>query len=465
MAYSDIQIIKREIAHLQELSNKGNLSSNDKLMSFNSVIRPALDRLKFDFTVTNGDLFFPIHREPLFRRYNIPAIGKKKKNQFCNYFGIINTKDDNVISCVDDDYVLVTNKEILEYAKLLLCHLYERDGRYSVEICRQTFDKCKSDFDVMPLFEQKNDNFSNLKDVRGVEWTFFLRVSNTYSTNVKKYYAGFANDKGQKVILKDENGVSLTIKNDRNIGNSISRDFFDIIIDKNLGNLNKMQTNFIYLLRDLNSLKIPDIFSVFVFCEDFEIKESVIYVEKINKEIKDKGNNNISADKKSRRQKHFDKLRDFFKLCKYNNGSNYTAYDLFETFIHSEFIKEEDKQTDGETMYSNYYYPVKVGVWLQNILQRLNKISSIVISNYEIIKRINAVESKWFSSFENDLNDYLKKTIEKKVKLVKECCNDKAFVTAFTIQEEFTKNCSPDSFFKAKAKLGKLLNDSSDVDN
>jgi hypothetical protein len=190
---------------------------------------------------------------------------------------------------------LVTNSYVLEYAKLLLCHLYEKDGDYNVEICRQPCDKCKSDFDVMP---QVSNIVSKMKDARGLEWNFFLRVSNTYSTNIKKYYAGFANKKGQKIILKDENGVSLTIKDGWNLGNSINRDLFDIIIDKDLGNLNKMQTNFINLLSDLNSLEIPEILKVFVFCEDFKIKENVSYLEKIDKELEEKGYSNVSTDKK-----------------------------------------------------------------------------------------------------------------------------------------------------------------------
>lgn len=457
----NIEKIKKEISHLQELSNKGELTSRQRDLSFDNVILPLLDGLNFKFEDINGNLFFKVNKEPLFRQNGQYAVGKRnKKRKNRPYYGIINTCEDYVISCVDDNYVLITNKDVLDYAKLLLCHLYECDGNYLVNICRQTFDKCTSDFDVMPaLLDKQKDIFSKVKSVRDVKWNFFIRVSNTYSHNVKKYYAGFVNDRDQKIILQDENGVSLTVKKGSNIGGGICRDIFDIIVDKNLGNLYTIYSNFISLLNSLDQFVLPEIFKVFIFCEDFEIKESVKYVEKINKEINEKGENNVSADKKQRLSKHRNRLLNFSKLCKYTYSSNYNAYDLFDELINSEFISEADRCTDGETFYSNYYYPTKVGDWLQHILSRLNKMSSIVITNYEIIKRINALDNNLFSKLETDLYKYFQGTIDKMVQLIKKDCSDESFVSAFTIQKEFKKDCNPNSFFKAKAKLEKILND------
>lgn len=428
-------------------------------------------KLHFDFKENvKGELFFGVRPENLYRPNNVEAFSKNKKgNHYKTFFAIVNTKEDYTISCVDDSYILVTNKQVLEYAKLLFCHLFETDGSYNVIDLDQSEDRCKADFDIIPDFDSESVKFSD--DVREEKWSFFLRISNNYKNNIKKYYAGFINKTGdKKVILTEENGITLTIKNirDYNINESIELLILKEIVSKNLGNLAQMKSDFIELLNRLDMHKIPQIFKTFFFCEDFKIKESVTYIEKIKKEIKEK--KVISADKKKRRASHAQKLRDFAELCQIDK-KEYTAYDLFSDYIKCVFkeakaeekeAKKESKLIDdntndnNETFHTRYYLPVKVGKWLQTIESRIDKILSVVLSNFDIIKRIAKLDLGLFQEFESNLKKCYEDEVNQIFDEIEKNCIRGGKIKAGKFVDDFNNDVSTENYFKTMKKLKEI---------
>lgn len=477
---SEILYIKNIIGQLQELSNKEELSSSDFNKHYGEI-KSVLENLDFDFKENDSDkkesdsdaLFFHVMREFLYLKNNVRAVSRKKGKNLkpCKeFFAIVNVDEDYTISCVDDSYILVTNKQVLEYAKLLFCHLFETDGLYRVIDRDQTYDKSKADFDIVPDFDSESVKFSD--DKRGEKWSFFLRISNNYKNNIKKYYAGFINKTGnKKVILTEENGITLTVKNirDYNINESIELLILKEIVSKNLGNLDQMKSDFIELLNRLDTLKIPQIFKTFFFCEDFKIKESVTYIEKINKEIKE--GKVISADKQKRRACHEQKLKDFKQLSQIYK-KDYTVYDLFTDYIECVFKeakaddkegKEERKLIDdntndnNETFHSRYYLPVIVGKWLQTIEARIDKLQSVVLSNLDIIKRIAKLDLGLFLEFEDNLKKCYEDEVNQIYDEIDKNCIRSGKQKAGKCVDDFNNDISTENYFKTKKELNEIL--------
>jgi hypothetical protein len=431
-----IKTIKDEISHLQTLSNKGELTSYDNNF-YLRMIQRELGNLKYSFDAENDirkNLFFPVSKEFLFLKNNkdyIKALDINHKN----YYAIINGDDNYVMSCVDDRYVLITNKALLDYAKLLFCHLFETDGEFIIsEIAQQTPDKCRTEYDVE----------KQIVDDDNSDWNFFLRISNSYENNIKKFYVGFVNKQEQKVILSGDNSIEIQIKNSESFTEYILKE----LVSKNIGNIDSIKSSFIDLLEELKNKIVPEIYKVLFFCEDFQIIDSVEYIEKIQK--KRKKGDSISADQQQREQNHHEKIKQIYNIFKKNSGNqHYTALDLFNDYL---------KYTD--IFYTRTYrQPFRAGEWLTRISSRIEKTDSIVKSNLQIIIRINALDKNLFSSYEDDLFKYFQDTIDKMVQLIKKHCNDESFVSAFTIQKEFKTDSNTDNFFKSKSKLEKILDD------
>lgn len=425
-----IQEIKKEILRLQGRANSGGYSQYDVDTSFRDIIKPILNKLNFSFSEPTHELFFPVTQDFLYRKNHVRAVSRRKNGKpLKEFFAIVNFDEDYTISCVDDSYILVSHKNILDHSKILLCHLFEIAGEYEVIDFDQPDDKCRADFDITP--SSYSESATSTRDERGETWNFFLRVSNTYYNNIKKFHVGFINKyRDKKVIFKDENSIELTLKKSKkqNIIDYGLEDLLSIeppnddldqlllkeIIRNDIGDLNKIINYFITLLNRLNGIIIPQIFKPLFFCEDFEIKDEVDYVEKINKEEKN-NQGKISAAKRSRRDFHMQNLYRFANCCNFDDKiNNYTVYDLF-----SDYISFADTMNGPKTL------PVNSGKWLQTIESRLEKIDNIVQSNIVVIKRIHALDSRLFISFEEDLKNYYigvilqmlqsKKTINKKI--------------------------------------------------
>ena len=184
------------------------------------------------------------------------------------YYAIVDVERDNTLAVVTDRYQLISNREALDLADLIIrgvftSHTLDDFVCYNVRVSKSR-GSCIIDL-IIP------NNFHELFGDENESWTPFLRITNSYNRNsVLRYEIGFCRWICLNGCIFGQKGFTISIRHDE----LEYYDNYERIIKEvrmKMGNIDSIWQTIINRLNALREIEISQMMVLPLFCKIFNL--------------------------------------------------------------------------------------------------------------------------------------------------------------------------------------------------